>query len=158
MHLLPTPTVWALKPPSWALHLLGLSLANICVCTPRYAGMNTYRYILCLYANVGLSRVGSCTLNHICTFDLYGPVRHAFDAGSICYLGKWEGVGPWKSQVFWALNGTHLSARCHFTGPKNLSGGKSIFSVIIVQKQFLTGFSERQLFSHVYAIVLGVCL
>ncbi len=29
----PPPTVWALKPPSWALHLLGLSLANICVCT-----------------------------------------------------------------------------------------------------------------------------
>jgi hypothetical protein len=23
------PTIWALKPPSWALHLLGLSLANI---------------------------------------------------------------------------------------------------------------------------------
>jgi hypothetical protein len=27
----PPPTVWALKSPSWALHLLGLS--NICVCT-----------------------------------------------------------------------------------------------------------------------------
>jgi hypothetical protein len=37
----PPPTVWALKPPSWALHLLGLSLANICVCTRRYAGINT---------------------------------------------------------------------------------------------------------------------
>ncbi len=31
----------SLKPPSWALHLLGLSLANICVCTRRYAGMHT---------------------------------------------------------------------------------------------------------------------
>jgi hypothetical protein len=30
----PPSTVWALKPPSWALHLLGLSLA-ICVCTRR---------------------------------------------------------------------------------------------------------------------------
>jgi hypothetical protein len=27
----PSPMVWALKLPSWALHLLGLSLANICV-------------------------------------------------------------------------------------------------------------------------------
>ncbi len=25
------PIVWALKPPLWALHILGLSLANICV-------------------------------------------------------------------------------------------------------------------------------
>jgi hypothetical protein len=36
------PTVRALKPPSWALHLLGLSLANICVCTRNYAGMHKY--------------------------------------------------------------------------------------------------------------------
>ncbi len=36
----PPPTVWTLKPPLWALHLLGLSLANICVCTCRYAGMH----------------------------------------------------------------------------------------------------------------------
>ncbi len=27
------PTVWDLKPPSWALHTLCLSLANKCVCT-----------------------------------------------------------------------------------------------------------------------------
>ncbi len=38
----PPPTVWALKPPLWALHFLGLSLANICVCTRRFAGMHTY--------------------------------------------------------------------------------------------------------------------
>ncbi len=38
--------------------------------------------------------VGSCTWNHLCTYDLYRPVRNAFDAGSIHYLGKWEGVGP----------------------------------------------------------------
>jgi hypothetical protein len=36
------PTVWALKTPWWDLHLLGLYLANICVCTRRYAGMHTY--------------------------------------------------------------------------------------------------------------------
>jgi hypothetical protein len=35
---------------------------------------------------------------YLCTYDgLYGPVQNAFDAGSIHYLGKWEGVGPWKS-------------------------------------------------------------
>jgi hypothetical protein len=27
-------------------------------------------------------------------------MHNAFDAGIIQYLGKWEGVGPWKSQVF----------------------------------------------------------
>jgi hypothetical protein len=47
MHLLPyPPAVWALKPPSWALHLLGLSLAKICVCTRRYAGMQMYSIML----------------------------------------------------------------------------------------------------------------
>ncbi len=34
------------------------------------------------------------------TYDLYGPVRNAFDAGSIHFAGKWEGVGPWKSRLF----------------------------------------------------------
>jgi hypothetical protein len=29
----PPPPVWALKPPSWAFHLLCLSLVNICICT-----------------------------------------------------------------------------------------------------------------------------
>jgi hypothetical protein len=27
----------------------------------------------------------------------------------------------WRCRVFWAPNGTRLSARCHFTGPKELS-------------------------------------
>ncbi len=38
--------------------------------------------------------------NYLCTYDLYGPVCNAFDAGSILYKGKWEGVGSWKSRVF----------------------------------------------------------
>jgi hypothetical protein len=38
---------------------------------------------------------GLLYINHLCTYDLYGPVRNAFDAGSIHYEGKWEGVGPW---------------------------------------------------------------
>ncbi len=39
----------------------------------------------------------------LCTYDLYVSVRNAFDAGSFYYLGKWEGVGPWKLRIFWAL-------------------------------------------------------
>jgi hypothetical protein len=41
--------------------------------------------------------------SYLCTYGLYGSVRNAFDAGSIHYEGKWEGVGPWKSRLFWAL-------------------------------------------------------
>jgi hypothetical protein len=36
----------------------------------------------------------------ITIYDLNGPVRNAFDAGSINYSGQWEGVGPWKSRFF----------------------------------------------------------
>jgi hypothetical protein len=32
--------------------------------------------------------------SYLCTHDLYGPVRNAFDAGSIHYECKWEGDGP----------------------------------------------------------------
>jgi len=49
------PTVWAQKPPSWALHLLVLSLANIHVCTRRHAGI--HMHVLCWYAHGGLSRM-----------------------------------------------------------------------------------------------------
>jgi hypothetical protein len=48
------------------------------------------------------------TINHRIIITIYAPmiytaspVRNAFDAGSIHYLGKWEAVGPWKSRVFW---------------------------------------------------------
>jgi hypothetical protein len=37
---------------------------------------------------------------YICTNDLYGHERNAFDAGSFLYEGKWEGVGPWKLRLF----------------------------------------------------------
>jgi hypothetical protein len=30
---------------------------------------------------------------YLCTYDLHSPVRDAFDAASIHYEGKWEGVG-----------------------------------------------------------------
>ncbi len=57
----------------------------------------------------------------IYTYDVYSSVRNAFDTGSIHYMGKWEGVGPWKSRLFWAPNGTRLRARCHFIGRKKES-------------------------------------
>ncbi len=57
----------------------------------------------------------------IYTYNLYSPVRNAFDTGSIHYRGKWEGVGPYKSRLFWVPNGTRLRARCHFTGRKQES-------------------------------------
>jgi len=40
--------------------------------------------------------------SYLCTYELYGPMHNAFDAGSIHYKGKWKGVGPWKSRLFWA--------------------------------------------------------
>jgi hypothetical protein len=39
-------------------------------------------------------------INYLCTYDLFGPVRNAFDAGSIHYEGKWEGVGPGNRDFF----------------------------------------------------------
>jgi hypothetical protein len=43
----------------------------------------------------------------VCTIlTIYAPMIYA---GNSHYLGKWEGVGPWKSRVFWALNGTRLN-------------------------------------------------
>jgi hypothetical protein len=51
---------------------------------------------------------------------IYSPVRNAFDAGNIHYEGKWEGVGPWKSRLFWALlNDIEPIGECHL-GPKNV--------------------------------------
>ncbi len=49
----------AIMLPYHTLHLLGLSLANICVCTRRYGGMHTEGTLL--VCTRGLSRVGSCT-------------------------------------------------------------------------------------------------
>ncbi len=108
----PPPTVWALKPPSWALHLLGLSLANICICTRSFARMHTY--------HAGIQG-GLLYIKPPMHLWFIGHVCNAFDAGSIHCLGKWERVEPWKSRVFRTPNGTRLSARCRFTGPKKLS-------------------------------------
>ncbi len=64
--------------------------------------------------------------SYLCTYDLYGPVRNAFDAGSILYEGKWEGGGPWKSRLFWVLwNGIEPMGECHL-GPKKVEHYKFI--------------------------------
>jgi hypothetical protein len=55
-------------------------------------------HLPCTPANILLS------YRYLCCCGLYGP--DAFEAGSIHYLGKWEGVGPWKSRLFWARNGS----------------------------------------------------
>ncbi len=57
-------------------------------------------------------------IKYLCSYDLYGPVRNAFDAVSIPNESKWEGVGPWKSRLFWALwNGIKPIGKCPW-GPK----------------------------------------
>jgi hypothetical protein len=55
-------------------------------------------------------------LNYLCTYDLYGPVRDAFDADSIHYEGKWEGVWPWKARIL--LGPIEPIGEGHL-GPKN---------------------------------------
>ncbi len=62
----------------------------------------------------------SQSFNYLCTYDLYGPVRNAFDAGSIYYEGKWKGVGPWKSRVFWALWNFIEPVGEYHLGPKKI--------------------------------------
>ncbi len=48
-------------------------------------------------------------------------MRNDVDAGSILYEGKYEGVGPWKSRVFWALrNGIQPTEGEWHLGPKKL--------------------------------------
>ncbi len=52
-------------------------------------------------------------------YDIYGPVLMPLMQANT-YLGKWDRVGPWKSRLFRAPNGTRRTARCHFTGPKKV--------------------------------------
>ncbi len=43
----------------------------------------------------------------------------------IHYKGKWEGVGPWNSQVFWALyNVIEMIGEWHL-GPKKLENSRA---------------------------------
>jgi hypothetical protein len=38
--------------------------------------------------------------SHLWTYDLYGPVRNAIDAGKSITRASGRGVGPWKSRFF----------------------------------------------------------
>ncbi len=64
--------------------------------------------------------------------------RHLFtylsaDASLLAILGctaknqyrKFEQIFPFWKRVFWAPNGTRLSARCYFTGPKKFSNSRA---------------------------------
>jgi hypothetical protein len=43
----------------------------------------------------------------------------------IHYEGKWEGVGPWNSRVFWALgNSIEPIGECHLQ-PKKLENSRA---------------------------------
>jgi hypothetical protein len=54
-------------------------------------------------------------------------VRNAFYAGSIHCEGKWEGVVPWKSRLFWALwDGIEPIGDWHL-GPKKASCGLAYY-------------------------------
>jgi hypothetical protein len=39
-------------------------------------------------------------LVHKTTYDLYGPVRNAFDAGSSISWASGRGLGPWNLEIF----------------------------------------------------------
>jgi hypothetical protein len=49
-------------------------------------------------------------------------MRNAFDADSIHYWGKWEGVGPWKSSFFCEKKAPSLENRTKNSGPTPSSG------------------------------------
>ena len=63
--------------------------------------------------------------NYLCTYDLYSPVHNVLDACISITWGKWEGVGPWNSRVFWALeNGNEPVGKFHL-GPKKLENSRA---------------------------------
>ncbi len=67
--------------------------------------------------------IALCQNSYLCIYILHGPVRNAFDAGSIYYKGKWEEAGPWKSRLFRALlNGMESIDECHLVAKKVAQG------------------------------------
>ncbi len=91
----------------------------------HYLPSQTKSYLLFPFnVEFGFRKMYSIWNFNLCTFDLYGPMCNAFYAGSIHYKGKWEGVGPWKSRLFWALwNGIEPIGKCHFWAQKSCIGG-----------------------------------
>jgi hypothetical protein len=50
-----------------------------------------------------LSVVRPWNNNYLCTYDLYGPVHNAFDAGKSITRSRGRGLGPGNPDYFWAL-------------------------------------------------------
>ncbi len=79
--------------------------------------------------------------NYLCTYELYGPVLNAFDAGSIHYLGKWEGDGPWKDSFWgpekWHRADTLLSVSCEL-----------VVNLALAPSWVLMGLSLKLKYSH----------
>ncbi len=72
-----------------------------CTLQPTHVGVRTCTFYSINGRESELGKV--ITIYAPMIYDLYGPVRNAFEAGSIHYEGKWEGFGPWKSRVVWVL-------------------------------------------------------
>jgi hypothetical protein len=75
------------------LHILGLFLANLCVFTRRYGSMHTEGNIL-VYTRRPLQGGLFYIENHLCTYDLYVPLRNVFDAGRHITWASGRGLGP----------------------------------------------------------------
>jgi hypothetical protein len=87
MHII--VSCWFLKSSGWG-EVRGSSVIVLLNCTSAVMLLNRSGGVVWALK----PPVGSWTWNHLGTNDLYRPVHNAFDAGSIHYLGKWEGVGP----------------------------------------------------------------
>ncbi len=65
-----------------------------------------------------------------CILTIYAPMIYTapcimFWMRAYPVRGKWEGVGPWHSRVFWALwNGIEPIGECHL-GPKKLDNSRA---------------------------------
>ncbi len=68
------------------------SSPNLMVTAPSYTRTVSYKTGV-----VG----GGWKQNKTCFRYIYGPMIRP--RGQIHYEGKWEGVGPWKSRLFWVL-------------------------------------------------------
>jgi hypothetical protein len=89
--------------------------------------------------------------------DWYGPVRNASDAGKSITWANGRGVGPWKSRLLWAPNGTHLTAQCQsldfpmpLTLVVNLPASKALYT-------YLRGCINHRSINSYYCVVAGLC-
>ncbi len=104
------------EPTAWAVnHLVCRSSARAC----RHLSRGSMS---------GGSNLGKN--NYLCTCDLHGPVCNAFDAGSIHYKGKWEGVGALEIETFLGPVKSHRADRRVPFGAKFAAGIESITALV----------------------------